>query len=246
MGFILLQIALFAGVEPLTRIPVFTTSAQVDGHLVAVVVLCFLAAAMFVWSHASRETDNVNRRATRLPGRQAGTVNLYVFLLMVSLLFTSMAVYMALRIEVRNQVSAGVAIQASLQATASEGVLSLSVSASHLVTVDFVRLEVSALPSSDRTSVLCKNVVTTPGGFSCAQDPCSYTTVQNQCTFVAGWDIPPDSEGNVSHELTFPFSTASYRQLHIETQVCQRRSVSSPCDYDLAPRAHLELVVPSP
>jgi hypothetical protein len=162
----------------------------------------------------------------------------------VSLLFTSTAAYMGLRLLVRDQVTAGVDLQASLQRSGSESTINLTVSGFHLPDRDLVVVTVTALRSGTAVASACKGVPSARGGFACPADPCGYATVAaTSCDNLVGWDIPPDSSGNVDHVLAFPFATASYQALHVITQICGRSSLTAACSYTGTPDSQLNLAV---
>jgi hypothetical protein len=204
------------------------------------------ARARREWVGRAGHPKHLNR--TAFLRRPAGNTHLYLFLLVVSLLFTSLAVYTGLRLEVRNQLAAGVALQASLKQTGAQGVVTLDISASHLATEDFVVVNVTALESHASIASICRNAATVPGDYPCAADPCNdiFPTAAGHCDSLVGWDIPPDATGNVNRQLTFPFSTVTYQRLHIETSTCRRANLNTPAVCNLGQSNHIDLAVPSP
>ena len=134
-------------------------------------------------------------------------------------------------------------MQASLQMSRQEGILTLQVSSSHLPTQDYVLVTVTALPTSYVTAKICKGQPHGSGLFSCQDDPCSY--LDADCNSLVDWTVPPDASGNVDRQLTVPFSALAYQRLHIETSVCERAKGNLPCNFRLAPETHVDLAVPT-
>jgi hypothetical protein len=127
-------------------------------------------------------------------------------------------------------------------------ILNLGVSAAHLAAQDFLVVDVNALESGANITSICSGERTPKGQYSCASNPCDsgdYPRAATYCRSLVGWDIPPDTSGEVSRQLSFPFSTVGYQRLHILTSVCERPTANSPCDYDVAQSNHIDLTVPS-
>jgi hypothetical protein len=276
LGIIFGQFALFPLIEAITPIPFITSQAQTTAGWAVAAALAIVGFALFVASMPQAESARPDGAGTGAPGSEAGALirteetgtflepghrsrsgrllhrpadqtHFYIFLLVVSLLFTAVAIYTGLRLEVRNQLAVGVGLQANLQQTGSHGVVTLDVSASRLAAEDFVVVNVTALESHPSITSACGDVPTVPGDYSCAADPCSsnYPNAARYCDSLVGWDVPPDAAGNVDRQLTFPFSTATYQRLHIETYTCERSTLKTAAVCDLGQSNHIDLAVPS-
>jgi hypothetical protein len=179
--------------------------------------------------------------------KEASDANFYMFLLIVSLMFTSLAAYTGLRLEVRNQLATGAELQASLQESGGNTVLTLSVTVSHLPVQDFLNVNVRGLLAGPGHSAkhLCAGTRSNGDHYSCLEDPCGYAKVAPYCNSLVAWDVPPDTSGDVDRQLTVPFLTGAFQRVHISSAVCERATESSTCNFKLAPNTFLDLEVPA-
>jgi hypothetical protein len=260
LAVVLAQIALFALIEAITPMPFLKNQTNIGGWVVCGVLTLLALAALAVAKPlpSAAGPTGTPRRGQGIDGlaiipshpepgdavaflgpptalrrfaflrRPADNTHLYLFLLIVSLLFTSMAIYLGLRLEVRNQLLAGVGLQASFNEQGAQGVVTLGVSASQLAPQDYVVVHVYGLESRVHIATICEEAGPRVDPRSCEQDPCYY--FGRYCPDLVLMDVPVDSSGDVDRHLTFPFSTASYQRLHIETYTCLRAVGSSHCN----------------
>jgi hypothetical protein len=277
LAVVLAQLAVFGVIEAFTPMPFVTGAAQritgwVTGGVLALAALGALTRGWPLpagqslgpspgegtWALGKSEGGSAITLAGSTVAKQprrwaflrrpADHNHLYLFLLVVSLLFTSMAVYTALRLEVRDQLTAGVGLQANIEQSGRYTILNLDISASHLATQDFLVVNVNALESPDNIASICSDQPTPKGQYPCTSDPCdagNYPLAATYCRSLVGWDIPPDTTGEADRQLTLPFSTARYQRLHITTAVCERATSTAACNYDVAQTNHIDLAIPS-
>jgi hypothetical protein len=188
-------------------------------------------------------------RIWRLLRRPAGNTHLYLFLLVVSLIFTSLAVYTGLRLELRNQLDAGVGLQATLKETGTQGVVNLAVSAQHLAIEDEALVMVNAVPSKLPTgralsiASICKRNYAPGDVSSCESDPCDSNGINCQTLLV--WGLPPDATGVVNTRITFPFSAAAYQWLQVVSYTCKQTPSAANCSNLSGVYNGINLAVPS-
>jgi hypothetical protein len=182
---------------------------------------------------------------------KASVDQFFVFLVIVSLLFTSLGIYMALRVEARSQISTGASLQATLadasatNSSPGDDTLVITISSSKLPTEDYVAVLVTGLPRAIAPKEACMKVKDIPTQEPCVREPCSYESIHMMCDSIASWVDPPDATGDVNRQIKLPLQPAIYGRIHIQDTVCERATRTSACDFSLAPSSHLDLAVPS-
>jgi hypothetical protein len=178
-------------------------------------------------------------------------IQVFAFLIILSLSLVSLAVLMSLRLEARSQGAAGAQIRATITSPAlvagttdSVVKVTIDVNASKLPQQDFVEITGYAFPREDSPTTVCRSMKTHDAREACGQDPCAYKSVVRKCVDVLVWTDPPGANGNLDPQTSLTLSPALFQRLHVDDKVCERRLSRDPCNFALAPKASIGLSIP--
>jgi hypothetical protein len=239
---LLLLFAIVLSLPAFINIPFTTTDGQVKASIIATAVTIIVAAVI-----AFRKDSYRNARC-KWKKWSTQHFDLQLYLILASVLFLTIAVYAALRMESASQAAPTAQLDGSVTvAKNGSAVLSLTVASTKVPVPDRIDITVTALPRTVTIARLCKGTkgTQTPlSNSSCAADPCSYR--RSICQSLAGWGVPPDATGAIREILTLPFSSSAYQRLHIEDSLCERGSEASQCTDTTVGGTHLDIQVPAP
>ena len=223
------------------RIPFTTTDGQVRASVITSAVTIIAAG----WLAFRKGSYGKAREKWRDWSKDH--FNLQLYLILVSVLFLTIAVYAALRVESASQATPTAQLDGSVTvAKNGSAVLSLSVASTKVPVPDRIDITVTAVPRTVTITELCKRTmeVQSPlSNSSCVADPCFLRSFI--CRNLVGWAIPPDATGAIQETLTLPFSSSAYQRLHIADSLCERLSEASQCT-DTTAGTHLDIQIPAP
>jgi hypothetical protein len=248
MGFaifsLLLVAALMVFVPRFIQIPFVTTPAEarrsafIGSVLIAVIAIIWLAVVAIP----------VSRKWS------LRSVNIQLYLVLMSVLLLSISAYSALRLESASQGSPFAQLDGGVRVIGKNyAVLSLSISSAKVTSRDGIIVTVTALPRRVNTKSLCKKVkaiqrksqrkslIAIQREAPCPADPCFYEP--RKCRSLADWDLPPNAAGGVQEVLTFPFSPHGFQRLHIEDLLCVDATARGRCGAEIA-GTHLDVRIP--
>jgi hypothetical protein len=175
-------------------------------------------------------------------------------LLIVSILFTSIAAYGALKTETSSQLDAVAEIGDNIQITGHYDILTLSISASKLSANDWLGVGVSAVPRGKKWNIaaLCALPASvkyaSTSGLGCQGDPCYYFHMikGNTCTQISGNVIAPNASGGVQRTLKILILPTEFKHVQVLGHTCTPDPKSTgECD-PAGSATRLDISIPEP
>lgn len=175
-------------------------------------------------------------------------------LLVVSILFTSIAAYGALRAETSSQTDAVAEIGDNLQVAGRYDVLTLSISASKLSANDWLGVGVFAVPRLHKWNIttLCALRASVKkarkSGLRCQGDPCFYFMEEHHksCTQISGNVIAPNADGGVQRTLKILIPATHFRHVQVLANACMPKSEPAGRCGPTGSATRLDIAIPKP
>jgi hypothetical protein len=189
------------------------------------------------------------------PSRWADLLNLQCVLLGAAVMLTSSAAYGALRVETISQTSTVAEIGDTLLMNGQDDTLSIAVSASKLARLDWLGVNMLAVPRSWKLATLCHSSTVrrlrAKYSVQCLQDPCLYATRVHRhphCKELSEDVIAPDSTGEVRRTIEVSFAAGKFQHVQVTARTCQPPPGKGPRGRCLPTGAvsRLDIAVPAP
>ena len=239
---LLFPFAVVLSLPAFIRIPFTTTDGQVRASIIASAGAIILAVII------GFRKDSLGKVRYKWGKWSIRHFNLQLYLILASVLFLTIALYAALRLESASQATPTAQLDGSVTLVKNgSAVLSLSVESTKVPVPDRIDITVTGLPRTVTIAEICKGTKGAQAPLSnssCAADPCSHR--RSICQSLAGWGVPPDATGAIREVLTLPFSSSTYQRLHIEDSLCERAGEASQCTDTTTGGTHLDIQVPAP
>lgn len=152
-------------------------------------------------------------------------------LLLAGVLLLGIAVYGAMRLETKSQLSFSAQVGAVFSLNGSIATASVDIAATKIAQSDWVFVDVYGLPAGIDLSYECMQLYqdfTIPSNSApCTSDPCLYFSQQKyssklnvSCVALLNGSILPNASGDVDETLTAPFLAAKYQDVDVRAEVC--------------------------